>query len=177
MILLHHGRYYASYWKDLGGWSVEVLLEHKDGRIVITRVALEPNGDADVLGTQVLKRFRLGDLHDEIREGIRQKDVSAVLPDSWFDSFLARPRPGRAGRPDREYAVWARRYVRAQAEAPGREVKHLTEKFGGTSEATLRAILNKARSRGLLTKSEPGKAGGKLTKKAERLLAGLVEED
>jgi hypothetical protein len=40
----------------------------------------------------------------------------------------------------------------------------------GHSAEMLRAILNKARKRGLLTESPKGRAGGWLTKKAEALL-------
>lgn len=87
-------------------------------------------------------------------------------------------RPGRAGRPDRYYAIWANAYVDRLREGSATPVKDLTTAppvvlgvgAGEASEATIRDTLTEARERGLLTSSPRGKAGGELTPKALRLL-------
>jgi len=90
----------------------------------------------------------------------------------WADPFLATPRTGRKGRPDIEYAIWADRYVAAVEKTGGKPMPALIADFPGYTEKSIRQILYNARlkKRGLLTKSEPGKAGGDLTKKAIDLL-------
>ena len=80
------------------------------------------------------------------------------------------PKPGRKGRPDVEYAIWADRYVEANRKSGGKPMPYLTERFPGYSTDSLRAILNKARRRGLLSAAESGKAGGHLLPKATELL-------
>ena len=88
----------------------------------------------------------------------------------WLDPFIEVPKPGRKGRPDVEYAIWADRYVLAVHVTNGKPMPALESDFPGHTASSLRAILNKARRRGLLTAADPGKAGGKLTKKAIDLL-------
>jgi hypothetical protein len=94
---------------------------------------------------------------------------------------ITRSRPGRRGTPDLAYAVWAQRYVAAledqsTSRAP---VKFLVdqEKAGGrfVTDKQVRAYLNKARARKLLTAAPPGRPGGTLTPKAKKLLAELPE--
>jgi hypothetical protein len=101
--------------------------------------------------------------------------VSASVPKALPGWDRAQPvRPGRAGRPDYFYAVWAQRYV---AKAGSRrpipelaeefadelsEVKNPTERISGW--------LDKARRLGLLVGRGQGKAGGTLTPKGVEVL-------
>lgn len=81
-------------------------------------------------------------------------------------------RPGAAGRGDKHYAEIAAKYVKAlKLQHPVEAVAEAT----GMSPKAVRNVLYKARERDLLTSVGQGRAGGKLTDKAERLLAG--EED
>jgi hypothetical protein len=84
--------------------------------------------------------------------------------------FDARPRPGRRGRDDREYAAIAAMYVDALAKGQGSEALAERLQF---SVSRVRNLVYEARRRGLLTETKKGKAGGGLTKHAR----GLLEED
>ncbi len=85
-------------------------------------------------------------------------------------SFIDTQRPGRAGRPDIKYAMWAEKYVDAVEATCGKPMAKLMAENPGFDEARIRNILHQARDRGLLTDAEVGKAGGQLTDKAEALL-------
>ncbi len=91
-------------------------------------------------------------------------------------------RPGRARRPDQDYAVWAQRYVKALNEGSRSPVAELADRFG-MKATQVRDLLREARRRELLTsltvdaarddlgrRRPPGLAGGQLTEKAIALL-------
>ncbi len=93
-------------------------------------------------------------------------------------------RPGRAGRSDDFYAVWAVAYlerVRAGSRHPAKDLaarppfrlKGDLPDAGGASVNTVRDILQEARRRGLLSSPPRGTSGGELTEKAERILSKL----
>lgn len=84
------------------------------------------------------------------------------------DAFHKRRRPGRAGRPDIEYARIADLYVRALATP--RPVVTLSRELH-LSQSQVRNLLHAARRRGLLTAAPAGRPGGQLTEKARQLLA------
>jgi hypothetical protein len=90
-------------------------------------------------------------------------------------------RPGRAGRPDAFYARWAEAYVDRLAKGSRSPIKDLAadppfqmEGFASSTDqqarATIRAILQEARRRGLLTRPPRGRAGGRLTPKGIEVL-------
>ncbi len=96
-------------------------------------------------------------------------------------SKIVRRRPGRAGRPDSFYLVWAVAYVKRLATGSRRPVKDLAEHppkdirgyvsdGNVTSVATVRDVIHQARVRDLLTDSPPGRPGGELTPKAKQML-------
>lgn len=74
-------------------------------------------------------------------------------------------RPGRAGRDDHFYAVWASRYVEE-----GWSVKTVAEKYGEQPKTVLNWIYEARHGRALLTETRQGRGGGTLTAKAKRLL-------
>lgn len=78
-------------------------------------------------------------------------------------------RPGRRGRPDRYYLLWAERYVKALEHDTKRPVAYLAERYG-LKPTQVRDLIHKARERGLLTKSRRGQASGRLTEEAKDLL-------
>jgi hypothetical protein len=93
-------------------------------------------------------------------------------------------RPGRAGRPDEFYARWAAAYVERLAAGSGHPVSDLAtrppvriEGFDLSdviqSRNTVRAIIQEARRRGLLSAGPAGRAGGELTDKAVHILRGI----
>jgi len=83
-------------------------------------------------------------------------------------------RPGRAGQNPVFYAEWARRYVDA-LDATSRPLADLARRWS-LSEGAIRGYLHEARRRGLLTEPPPGKAGGRLTVEALKLLASEYQE-
>lgn len=96
-------------------------------------------------------------------------------------SEVVRRRPGRAGRTDSFYLVWAVAYVERLAAGSRRPVKDLTKHppkvikgyvsdGNVTSGATVRDLIHQARVRGLLTGSPAGRPGGELTPKAKQML-------
>jgi hypothetical protein len=98
-----------------------------------------------------------------------------------LESVVAKRRPGRAGRRDSFYLPFAVAYVKRLAEGSSRPVMDLAEHppraikgyvsdGSHMSEATVRDFIHQARERGLLTRSPAGRAGGELTRKAERML-------
>jgi hypothetical protein len=76
-------------------------------------------------------------------------------------------RPGSSGRPDRFYLDIAVRYLEAVS---GRHPVEDVAAQLGMERRYIRDLLHEARRRGLLTKPPRGRAGGRLTGKAEKLL-------
>jgi hypothetical protein len=80
-----------------------------------------------------------------------------------------RERPGRRGRTDLEYAKVAREYADLVAAGDEGPVLTLAKRLIA-AESTIRNQLTEARKRGLLTSTRPGRAGGRLTARATRIL-------
>jgi hypothetical protein len=168
----------------IDGLSVQATWSYSNGRVSMTRLDfiedLHNFPNLPTFGPEVLKRLPLSEMQTEVDAYFGSPFGASTLPAQWITAqFAAKPRPGRAGRPDVLYAVWAARYVDALAgtKAP---IAALVKQYENTPErisaASLRAILNKARGRKrqLLTKAPAGRAGGELTKKAEQLLEGVA---
>jgi hypothetical protein len=99
---------------------------------------------------------------------------------------VVRRRPGRGGRPNAYYALWAEAYVRLVAAGSRRPIVELAadpvvplegrlSSADDASVASVRDIIATARDRGLLTDAPPGRPGGSLTPKARRLLRQISE--
>ena len=108
-----------------------------------------------------------------VDEALHRMNESGRLPKGWDSVARNAPgRPGRAGRDDRFYAVWARRYVdqAARSRSPTRDLAELHgERYGAVVQ-----WIHEARNRGLLSRSaggtQQGRRGGRLTPKAMKLL-------
>jgi hypothetical protein len=133
----------------------------------------DPDASGELTADKVWKRLRLGQLRRTVRDDLRSRpDVVLFLPEEWNDQTLQSfPRPGGAGRSDIEYLLWADRYVKAIETNPTSPIKQMAAESGVYSESAIRAYVNKARVRGLLTTAPPGRAGGELTDKARDLLS------
>lgn len=132
-----------------------------------------------------LTALRLKDpltLFPEITERLDQESggrfSAQLLQRFGFGSMREVPRrPGRAGRPDIYYALWADAYVERLRGGSRTPVKDLVAKppvvmdtGGGISIDAVRDVLAEARRRDLLSPAPVGRAGGDLTPKAERLI-------
>jgi hypothetical protein len=125
--------------------------------------------------SDALRSLSLRKIQRELDEIIGRWAKRDPLTHRLTKGFAESRRPGRRGRDDVEYAAVADVYikhVRLNSSAP---VERAAEELN-YSTSTVRALLNKARNRGLLTRAGPGRAGGDLTEKAKRLLAKHSEE-
>jgi len=96
-------------------------------------------------------------------------------------------RPGRAGRSDEFYVRWAEAYIDLLARGSRSPIKDLARhppvKIDGfdpsarKSEGTVRAIIQEARRRDLISRPPPGKAGGELTQSGLELLSAISRDD
>lgn len=161
-------------WKfKLHNSTVRVEMIFKNGVPSPVSIHVEPHDDDPIdprVFAKLSLRWMLTDIQREMSEPFLRYLLTRNNDPGWQDPFIALPRTGRKGRPDIDFAVWADRYVTARNQTKGRPMKVLMAENPGFSNAAIKAILHKARGRGLLTKSEQGRAGGDLTKKAIDLL-------
>jgi hypothetical protein len=176
------------------GWHVHAWIELRDGIPQITELRLRSAAGSTLrsahrgedkaplmdypfkegrkvraggITTDVLRSVSTPALFEAIgRDAPDLLRLSGIDPDQ---DFLALRRPGRRGRDDIFYAAWAERYVTVCASTP-RPYAVLVRDHPDYQERAIRDFVNKARNRGLLVGGSPGRAGGKLSAKAERLL-------
>lgn len=149
---------------------LRLVVSGPEGEPTVTRVeVVNPDG---ALTRRYLRGVGLGQVVDEVGRVLADWSVSRRLGDTWRREVH---RPGRAGRPDVHYAEWARRYVEA-LEVSRSPIKHIVNddraKGDHRTEQEVRAKVNRARDRGLLTRPPKGRAGGELTDRCRRLLSG-----
>lgn len=159
-------------------WLLFVLVDF-DGAVVSFRVRPRLGMDDARLSARTLKQFPLHlyarAAHESTTGLMRQwapdpeAEPAAAAEFAVLDRQLDLKRPGRAGRPDIEYAQVAARYIARLGS--GTPLKDLARELH-YSESQVRSLLNEARRKELLTKAPPGTAGGSLTEKAEQLLRG-----
>jgi hypothetical protein len=127
--------------------------------------------------TEVLRAMSFRKIQREVDEILAQWTERDPLTHRLTEGFLDSARPGRRGREDHEYAAVAEVYVKHLRSGSSAPVKRAAEELH-LSVPAVRALLNKARKRNLLTASKrEGLAGGELTKKAKRLLARYTERN
>ena len=169
---------------ELEGATLQVEVRATHGQAAPHRITIEM-ADGSALPPQVFSRLRIAPVFDQMSRDFKspviQRRLHIFEESAWKEPFLSRPRPGRKGRPDSEYAMWAARYVSACRQDARRPIARLTKEHANHTESKLRAILNKARNRGLLTATpQKGVAGGRLTKRALQLLQenrSLIDDD
>jgi hypothetical protein len=135
------------------------------------RTALEIPDDAAPVTARLMRELPIGAVQGKAIESFRALagSMSRNERDAAWAKGLER-RPGRRGRPDREYAEIAALYV--DTIGSGTEALDVAKKLGYSAEQ-VKGFLYQARRRGLLTWApSKGKAGGQLTPKAIELLKG-----
>ena len=166
----------------------------KDGRLLEWRAVADEGAS---IGVRQLREVPIGAMERALRSYISEEipltrriyntpQLAVISPTAVPDAdsaaelrkwrelaadFARRPRPGVKGRSDESYAALAACYVAAFERGEMSPVRAVARELG-IGETTIRNLLTKARERGLLTATEPGRAGGALTHKASRLLAG-----
>lgn len=130
---------------------------------------LGPDQRTTAITAQLLRKVSPDRARQRFSEVHLASEVGLLFNEA-FDATDATARPGRRGRDDRFYAVLVRDYSGLVATSPT-PVKELANKLG-YSASQIRNLLYTARQRGLLTASEPGKAGGDETDKCREILDG-----
>lgn len=177
------------------GWAAAYRLHNADGSVEIAELRLFPDGadgrDPIVglgegkavppggLTSRTVRQVRLSELTDRPHLRAEVLERLGVRPPSMIDGFpelSEEPRrPGRRRRSDLFLARIANRYealVESGSRKPIVELtSQLTNEGGSYSEATVRGFVNEARTRGLLTSAPRGRPGGRVTPKAEQLIA------
>jgi hypothetical protein len=157
-------------------WAVSAAFEVRATHAVLTGVFVRPVAEWSPPGgltLEVVRSIKLDDLRKRATDRLRTRDVAGYL--GIDPTKVQEPkRRGRKGRTDLDYARLARRYVALLDHAA--PVKILSKQMK-LNESTVRVLIYEARQHGLLTPGAPGRAGGKLTDKAQRILAAAGDDE
>jgi hypothetical protein len=189
-------------WNLGGGWVASARIEQVKGssRAILRDLRFRPLSDdipANGVTAAVLSRFPFDTWREdleEVMEWVQLPDggYGSQFADTWFAESgldgsqvegLTR-KPGRRGRPDVDYAR-----IAAVAEAvyldpnqafrsPNAEIARRLRSIAGVtlSPAQIRDCLRRARERGILSPTTPGKATGHLTDYGRSLLSSAPPE-
>jgi hypothetical protein len=121
---------------------------------------------------RLLKDVPVTRMVEAVRRWADSVEDKTRLPRGWANAARNEPaRPGRRGRADYFYAVWAQRYEEKVDAGSGSPLKDLAQEHGIPYE-TVRGYIYEARNnRGLLWETTRGKAAAALTPKARELLS------
>jgi hypothetical protein len=125
-----------------------------------------------ILTAVIIRSATVSRLYKLVRGYVSISPQLGIPLDIDLEEFARNPRPGRRGRPDAFYARLAAQYVEL-LKTSSTPTKDLAETRNYSPSST-RDFLNQARTRGLLTRSAKGRAGGELTEKARELLNASV---
>ena len=114
-------------------------------------------------------RLGLQRLHDAVENDATARAMLTLRGIALDASFRAARHPGRKGRSDFFYAVWCARYVEMCA-TTSRPYPALAEKYPGYSASTIQRFVDEAHKRKLLVDRTKGRAGGRLSARAKKLL-------
>lgn len=159
---------------DFPEWVVTTRFLVTSGSPLLIGVSLEPASlypwpPKTPLNPNVLRSVKTTDLKRRARAWIRVGPEIGI--EAQAAEFRDNRRPGKARREDIFYVQVGVRYL--QLLATGSPTKLLASELH-VSQSQARDLIHEARRRKLLTKTERGRAGGRLTEKAQRLL--LAEE-
>jgi hypothetical protein len=169
--------YLAVIGRAADDWLVRLDFKLDDNGPRIAAIELRPSSTATDprVGSAYLRRMGLGAVLESVDDLLLvDYQISKLAGGKWRRRV---PRPGRGGRPDGYYAEWAAVYVAALEESPSAPIKLIVERKAAegeyVTEAQVKACLNRARVRGLLTRVPSGqRSGGCLTKAGRALLEG-----
>jgi hypothetical protein len=160
-------------------WKITATFVRQGDQLVVSSCTITPAGDgvpAGGLTARQLRRATLGELTRRVGLGLIGSIMTTMAPEATrtADDDQAHPRPGRAGRDDHFYAVWAARYAE-RAAYTARPIADLAQQHD-RPPARLREYIAEARRRQLLTGTTPGRSGGQLTDKARALLEQAADQ-
>lgn len=151
------------------------LLEPSPDGVIVRTLLIQTPAESGIVSAQL----RLS-INEAIRRAIPLLRKVGAVPEAMHrfpDGFVLKEprRPGRKGHSDLYLSALASRYVRKTMAGNRRAVAELAAEMHLSVE-TVRGLLVDARNRELLTRPPAGKAGGRLTEKALRLLGQLPEQ-
>jgi hypothetical protein len=170
-------------------WSAEYRIRAAGGALVVVEARVFPRRPRHIppegltsTAVRTLSPSRALGLFWKTTSDLRSGPVMKFLDDlSWMrggpalDRSLLTSRPRRPTRRavhnDLFYADIAHEYLRLCSDGEGKPIERLA-RANHVEPSTARDWAHEARRRELLTKGHQGRAGGQLTKKAERLLQG-----
>lgn len=171
----------AELWAEtsVGKWLVRARLGAQNGRLIVEELRIEPRGVVPRGGiTQhIIRGVPLG-LFGPYAQAVAVQSPPSLINELPVETIAAlvkhgsedRPRPRRpTGKDDRFYARLAEAYIGAIRRGSRSPVKTLA-KARKVPDARVRDMLHEARVRGLLSKGEPGRIGGVLSQRAQRIL-------
>jgi hypothetical protein len=163
-----------------GGWSVIEECREENGRVVVTKLTIQPTTDTVPPGgvnSRVLRHVHVGRIFELLRLAVMKYPAG-------MRAFIG---------PQKRRPRWARNNARFYAELAQDFCNVLdgkTDAIDGRQKPTaslakmrrvplklLRSQLNLARKKGFLTKPGQGQTGGTLTKKAKDLLERMAIAD
>ncbi len=157
--------------KHLAGWIITTRFDWDEGDLVFTEFGIRSEHPTSMgITTTLMRSLPAAQIEQTCRKILVDREGPFSIAAKKWGPLQIR-RPGRQGRGDLYYAQIASQYV----ELLGTKVKQPTVIMAErlyVSPTSVRGCLHKARQRGLLTNSPPGKAGGHLTEKAEEILNG-----
>lgn len=155
------------------GWSITGVCIYRNGRVRIRDVTLTPPNDSDTIADlkQALRRIRMTWVAQEW-EWVLARSSWAELPPEWRSGVRESPRPGRSGHPPAFYAEWVERYLDA-CENHARPMNDLVADHPGVNASAIHRYLKRAEQLGLIAdRPGRGRAGGTMTERCRRVLAG-----
>lgn len=180
----------ASYAVGDPNWQVDATFVMHEGQPVLADLHLLPRLPPDVtadcwttefappeecrsgINARLLRSISLPELEREARQGLKAL-ARRHQPGRWRRELeraeASFDRPGRAGRDDSHYVLWAVRYVEAVEAGSRTPIADLAAAHALDKEQ-VRDRIHEARVRELLTRAGRGKVGGHLTEKAEAII-------
>jgi hypothetical protein len=155
-----------------GGWTVHEECAEQAGRLVVTKVIIEPTTaivPAGGINSRFLRSIQVGQMFELLRR-------TATKYPAGMSSVLAMFRPKKRRRKwarndDRFYAELASQYVQVLKTPDGyRKPTEVLAKLRGVRLSLLRSQIHLARKNGFLTEGTQGKPSGELTSQAKKVL-------
>jgi hypothetical protein len=157
--------------RKFAGWSTIVVYDTSGPVLGLRQLLVTPATQGTPttdINVDVLRSVRLGMVRSRVHVLLREV-VYVHVPRFRTRDFAKTRRPGRKGRDDLAYAKVAAEYVQHLGDPT--PVKTLAAKLG-YSTSLVRNVLHEAAERELLEGRQQGRAGGRLTDKARRLIDG-----
>ena len=180
------------------GWLLACTFMRRDDELILAELKIVPltdtaTDDPRSMGTwsrlsgdvpnggitsSLLRSIPIGEITKGVLGIVRDRRFKFrdwLIPDQWLDlpEVSGIERPGRAGRDDRYYVVWAARY--AEKAGSPRPIAELAEEHGLRREQ-VRDLIHTARERDLLTPGRRGRPQGELTAKSRALLEQMSKD-